>query len=79
MCSFTGGELNFLKQGSILVGFSLLGVCQIFLESQCSQIAVFEFNCDCSLALKWSHNKSIHEVFTCFVCVLICRWCKFSF
>jgi len=38
--SFVGGELSFLKLGSVLVG--LRGVCQLFLESQHSQIADLE-------------------------------------
>ena len=49
-------------------------MCQIFLESQrsqnscfCGQMCVLA----CRLELKWSQDKSIHKVFTCFVCVLM--------
>lgn len=45
MCSFAECELNFLKQGSILVDLEFSGgVLNFFVESQCSQIAVFEVN-----------------------------------
>ena len=43
MHSFIGGEFSFLKLGLVFVGLN--GGVQNFLESQHSQIAVFEVNC----------------------------------
>ena len=70
--SFVGGELSvFWNWAQVWVW-----VCQIFLESQQSQNWCF-WSQMCVLAsrldLKWSQDKSICEVFTCFVCVLI-KW-----
>ena len=71
--SFVGGELSFPKLGSVLVGLTRGGV-KFFLKLT-QPNWVFEVKCEfwlaCRLELKWSQDKSIHEVFTCFVCVLI--------
>ena len=42
--SFVGGELNFLKLGSVLVGLSG-GVSNFFLKASTAKITVFEVKC----------------------------------
>ena len=48
--------MSFLKLGLVLVG--LTGVCQIFLESQHSQIAVFEAVCFDLYRLEWNGPRT---------------------
>ena len=64
--SFVGGELDFLKLDSVLVGFS-----EDVLNStypNCCSGAKCEF---WLVELKWSQDKFTDKVFTCSVCVLM--------
>ena len=70
--SFVGGELSLLKLGSLFWLVSV-GVCQTFVESKASTIAIIEIKYACRLGLKKSQDKSIRRIFTCFVCVCIIK------
>ena len=55
----TGGELSFLKLGSVLAGFEWMCV-EFFLKASTGKITVFEVKCVLTsrLELKWSQDNS---------------------